>query len=99
MCICWYTSKHELIKMHGMNIKIIILYMSAYVIMVTTMHYCQQKCIDKDTMYIFADFGLKPLYVVLIMSYEECKLFNRSLCLNTTNFRNPLQAFRYRFAN
>jgi len=45
--------------MHVMNIKIIILYMSAYVIMVTTMHYRQQKCHDTNTMYIFADFGLK----------------------------------------
>jgi len=58
--------------------------MSAYVIMVTTMHYCQQKCLDTNTMYIFADVGLKSLYVVVfVMSYEECKLFNRSLCLKT----------------
>jgi len=67
-----------------MNIKIIILYMSAYVIMVTTMHCHQQKYLNTNMMYIFADFGLKSLYVVVfIMSYEKCILFNRSLCIKT----------------
>jgi hypothetical protein len=69
--------------MHGMNIKIIILYMAAYVIMVTTMHHHQQKCLNTNTMYIFTDFGLKSLYVVFVMSYEECELFNGGLCLKT----------------
>jgi hypothetical protein len=85
--------------MHGMNIKIIILYMSAYVIMVTTMHYRQQECLNTNTMYIFTDFGIKSFNVVVfIMSYEKCKLFNRSLCLKTHQTRNPLQVFRYSFA-
>jgi hypothetical protein len=69
--------------MHGVNIKIIILYMSTYVIMVTTMHYHQQKCPNTNMIYIFVACGLKSLYVVLIMSYEEWKLFDRSQCLKT----------------
>jgi len=54
--------------MHGMNMKIIILHVSAFVIMVTTMHYYQQKCLNTNTIYIFTDFGLKSLYVVVFTS-------------------------------